>query len=75
MQETSATEVCVLVQLLSSGKGVRLGLAVEEGGRVPGSCVAHPSLPDRLERARPFLALKQLNFWMQFSPQPGRFMN
>ncbi len=23
----------------------------------------------------PFLALKQLNFWMQFSPQPGRLMN
>jgi len=53
MQETSATEVCVLVQFLSSGKGVHLGLVVEGGGRVPGSCVVHPSLPDRLERARP----------------------
>ena len=55
MQETSATEVCVcvLVQFLSSGKGVRLGLVVEEGGWVPGSCVAHPSLPDRLERVCP----------------------
>jgi hypothetical protein len=35
MQETSATEVCVLVQLLSLEKGVSLGLVVEgEGGRL-----------------------------------------
>ena len=45
--------MCVLVQFLSSGKGVRLGLVVEGGGRVPGSCVEHQSLPDRLERGRP----------------------
>jgi hypothetical protein len=53
MQETSATDVCVLVQYLSLGKGVRLRIVVEGGGRVPGSCVTRPSLPDRLERARP----------------------
>ena len=39
--------MCVLVQFLSSGKEVRLGLVVEGGGRVPGSCVARPSLPGK----------------------------
>jgi hypothetical protein len=33
--------VCVLVQFLSSGKVVRLGLVVEGGGRVPLGVVLH----------------------------------